>query len=116
MKLNIITEQLSKKLNKESKLQKYNIVNPTNFQQLHQLLTTNKINEIKVIDATTTNKNELGAIISLQDHINRTGKNILEGKQKLLDRDFIDMATLYRYKKNSIITNCCGESLNKKYE
>ena len=26
------------------------------------------------------------------------------------------MATLYRYKKNSIITDCCGENLNKKYE
>ena len=44
--MNIITEQLANKLPQNSKLQKYNIVNPTNFNQLHQLLKSNKIYEI----------------------------------------------------------------------
>ena len=50
------------------------------------------------------------------DHINRTGTNILIGKQKLLGIDFIDTTTPYTHKINSIITNCCGETLNNFYE
>ena len=116
MKMNIITEQLAKKLPKKNELQKYNIVNPTNFNQLHKLLKANKTNEINVIDLTSTLRVEHGRIISVQDHINRTGINILTGRQKWLGIDFIDMTNLYQTKKNSIITDCCGEILNNKYE
>ena len=114
--MNIITEQLAKKLPKYSKLQKYNIVNPTNFNELFQQLKTNKTNEINVIDLTSTNKEDHGTIIPVQDHINRTGTNILTGKQKILNIDFIDMTYIYHKKKNSIITDCCGKILNNKYE
>ena len=114
--MNIITEQLANKLPKDSELQKYNIVNPTNFNQLHQLLKSNKIDEIHITDATTSTKKEPGTIIPVQNHINRTGTNILTRRQKLLGIDFIDMTNLYQTKKNSIITDCCGESLNNKYE
>ena len=116
MKMNIITEQLANKLPQNSELQKYNIVNPTNFNELYQQLKSKKTNEIHVIDLTSTPKEEHGMIISVQDHINRTGTNILIGRQKLLGIDFIDMTNLYQKKKNSIITNCCGEILNNKYE
>ena len=114
--MNIITEQLANKLPQNSELQKYNIVNPTNFNELYQQLKAKKTNEINVIDLTSTPKEEHGMIISVQDHINRTGTNILIGRQKLLGIDFIDMTNLYQKKKNSIITNCCGEILNNKYE
>ena len=114
--MNIITEQLANKLPKDSELQKYNIVNPTNFNELYQQLKSNKTNEINVIDLTSTTKEEHGRIISVQDHINRTGINILTGRQKLLGIDFIDITNLYQKKKNSIITDCCGESLNNKYK
>ena len=114
--MNIITEQLANKLPQNSKLQKYNIVNPTNFNELYQQLKSKKTNEINVIDLTSTPKEDNGMIISVQDHINRTGTNILTGKQKLLGIDFIDMTNLYQKKKNSIITNCCGEILNNKYD
>ena len=114
--MNIITEQLANKLPKDSELQKYNIVNPTNFIELYQQLKANKANEINVIDLTSTPEEEHGIIISVKDHINRTGANILTGRQKLLNIDFIDMTNLYQKKKNSIITNCCGEILNNKYE
>ena len=114
--MNIITEQLANKLPKDSELQKYNIVNPTNFNELYQQLKANKINEINVIDLTNTHNEEHGRIISVQDHINRTGTNILTERQKLLGIDFIDMTNLYQKKKNSIITDCCGETLNNKYE
>ena len=36
--------------------------------------------------------------------------------QKFLGIDFIDMTNIYQNQKNSIITDCCGETLNKKYE
>ena len=114
--MNIITKQLANKLPKESELQKYNIVNPTNFNELYQQLKSNKTNEINVIDLTSTTKEEHGIIIPVQDHINRTGINILTGRQKLLGIDFIDITNLYQKKKNSIITDCCGEILNNKYE
>ena len=114
--MNIITEQLANKLPKDSELQKYKIVNPTNFNELYQQLKSNKTNEINIIDLTSTPKEEYGMIISVQDHINRIGTNILTGRQKLLGIDFIDMTNLYKKKKNSIITNCCGEILNNKYK
>ena len=116
MIIKIITEQLAKKLPKNNKLQKYNIVNPTNFNQLHQLLKSNNIYEIYITDATNSSKKEPGTIIPVQNHINRTGTNILTGRQKLLGIDFIDMTNLYQKNKNSIITDCCGEILNNKYK
>ena len=114
--MNIITKQLANKLPKESELQKYNIVNPTNFNELYQQLKSNKTNEINVIDLTNMPKEKHWRIISVQDHINRTGTNILTRRQKLLGIDFIDITNLYQTKKNSIITDCCGEILNNKYE
>ena len=114
--MNIITEQLANKLSKESELQKYNIVNPSNFNELYQKLKSKKTNEINVIDLTSTTKEKHGTIISVQDHTNRTGANILTGRQNLLGIDFIDMTNLYQKKKNSIITNCCGEILNNIYD
>ena len=116
MIIKIITEQLAKKLHQNNELQKHNIVNPTNFNQLYQLLKSNKIDEIHVTDATTTKKKEPGTIIPVQDHINRTGKNILIGKQDFLAIDFLDITTPYTSMKNSIITDSCGQNLNKKYE
>ena len=116
MKMNIITEQLANKLPKDNELQKYNIVNPTNFNELYHQLKSKKINEINVIDLTSTPKEKHGMIISVQDHINRTGTNILTGRQKLLGIDFLDTTNLYQKKKNGIITDCCGEILNNKYK
>ena len=104
MVLNIITEQLANKLPEDSKLLKYNIINPVNFNQLYQLLTFNKISEICVTDSTATDNIEFGTIIPVKDHVNRTGTNILIGKQQFLRIDFIDMTNQYITKQNSIIT------------
>ena len=116
MTMNIITSQLASQLPKHHKLKKHIIINPKNFEQIHQLLTENRMNKIHVTDATTTAKIKPGAIIPVQDHINRTGTNVLMGKQKFLGIDFIDMTNIYQNHKNSIITDCCGETLNNKYE
>ena len=114
--MNIITEQLANKLPKESKLKHHKTINPTNFNPLYKLLKAITTNEIYIIDATHIPNKEPGTIIQIQDHINRTGTNILIGRQKLLNIDFIDITNLYTHKKNSIITNCCGTTLNNMYE
>ena len=116
MRINIITKQLANKLPKDSKLRKYNIINPKFFNQTYQLLAPNRKNEIYVTDLTRTHNKDLRTIIPIKDHINRTGTNILRGKQKFLNIDFIDISNLYNSKQNSIITDCCGETLNDKYE
>ena len=116
MRINITTRQLANKLSKDSKLLKQNIVNPKNFNQIYQLLTSNRKNEIYVTDSTSTEKKESGTIIPIKDHINRTGINILRAKQIFLNIDFIDSTNLYKSKNNSIITDCCGEALNNKYK
>ena len=116
MTINITTRQLANKLSKDSKLLKQNIVNPKNFNQIYQLLTSNRKNEIYVTDSTSTKKKESGTIIPIKDHINRTGINILRAKQIFLNIDFIDSTNLYKSKNNSIITDCCGEALNNKYK
>ena len=116
MILHIITEQLAKKLPKRSKLRQYNIVNPTNFTQIHKLLKSDKINAVHITDSTSSTSIEPQTIIPVKNHINKTGTNILTGKQKLMDIDFIDLTNPYIHKRNSIITNCCGKSLNNIYE
>ena len=114
--MKIITKQLAKKLPKNSKLNKYQIVNPKNFIQLYQLIKRANINEIQITDSTSTSRLSFGTIIEIEDHINRTGTNILIGNQKFLDIDFIDMTNLYKSNQNSVITNCCGETLNIHHE
>ena len=116
MIMNIITEQLAKKLPKQSELNKHNVVNPANFNELHKLLKSNKIKEIHVIDSTITNKIEPKTIIPVQNHINQTGTNILIGKQNLLGIDFIDTTNIYAQNGKGIITDCCGKNLNQNYE
>ena len=56
--MNIITEQLANKLPKNSELQKYNIVSPTNFNELYHQLKAKNIKKINVIDLTSTLKEE----------------------------------------------------------
>ena len=69
--MNIITKQLADKLPKDSILKKHNIVNPTNFNQIYQLLSHTQSNEIFVIDSTATTTKQTGTIIPIKDHINR---------------------------------------------
>ena len=116
MIMKIITEQLAEQLPQDHELKKQNIVNPTNFNHIHQLLISSKIDEIIVTDSTKNNKFKQGIILPIEDHINRTGANILRGKQKLLGIDFIDATNIYAQNGKSIITDCCGKNLNQKYE
>ena len=116
MIMKIITEQLAEQLPQDHELKKQNIVNPTNFNHIHQLLISSKIDEIIVTDSTINHKLKRGTIIPLHDHINRTGTNILRGKQKLLEINFIDTTKIYAKNINGIVTDCSGKKLNQNYE
>ena len=116
MKLHIITKQLSKKLPPEHKLQKHTNISHKNFESIYKLLQSKKITELHVIDATYSNKIPKGKMAQVKDHINKTGSNILIGKQILLNIDFIDITKIYSFEKNAIIAVCCGETLNKNFD
>ena len=116
MKLSIITEQLSNKLTPENKLQKFAKISHEGFENIYKLLHQKKITELQVTDATYSNKIPPGSTIQVEDHINKTGSNVLIGKQDLLNIDFIDMTGIYSFEKKAIITACCGEILNKNFD
>ena len=116
MKLCFITEQLSNKLPQENKLQKLTNISHENFESIYKLIHAKKITELHVTDATYSNKIPKGKTVQVKDHINKTGSNILIGKQAFLNIDFIDMTDTYSFEKNAIITTCCGETLNKNFD
>ena len=116
MKLSIITEQLSKKLPQEHKLQKRTKISHKNFESVYKLFHQKTLTEIQIIDATYSNKIPKGTMVQIKDHINKTGSNILIGRQVFLSTDFIDMGETYSFEKNAIITVCCGETLNKNFD
>ena len=113
MKIHVITKQLSNKLPLENKLQNLTCINPNNFKSMCKIISSKKISELHVIDATYSTKVAAGKMIRVKDHINKTGSNILIGRQAFLNRDFIDMTNIYSLETNAIITICCGEILNK---
>jgi len=116
VKLRIITKQLSKKLPLENKLQKLTSISHDNFESIYKFIYSKKITELHVTDATYSNKIPKGKIVQVKDHINKTGSSILIGKQALLNIDFVDVTETYSFEKNAIITVCCGETLNKKFD
>ena len=111
--MNIITDQLAKKLPGDHKLLFNRAINPQKYSVLKKIL--NNIDQLIIYDITETKRAQRGAIISVSDHINRTGTNPLIGQQKELGIDFIDITMLYSKKTNAVNTDCCGKKLNRKY-
>ena len=111
--MKIITHQLAEKLPRYHDLLSNQTINPLDYSALYLILKEAK--QLAIYDTTTTQNHPPNAIISVNDHINRTGKNPLIGNQKKLSIDFIDITRLYQRKKNGVNTNCCGNELNEKY-
>ena len=116
MKLRIITEQLSKKLPPENKLQKLTKVSHDNFDSIYRHINSKKITELYITDATCSDKIPEGSTVQVKDHINKTGSSTLIGRQDLLNIDFIEMTETYSFEKNAVITVCCGEVLNNNFD
>ena len=108
--MKIITHQLEIKLPTQHWLLTNEKINPTNISQIIQKLQGKK--KLEIFDLTSSNKHPNHAMLNVKDHINRTGINPLRKKQKNLTIDFLDITKLYKEKKESIITDCCGKNLN----
>ncbi|MFQ6609210.1 MAG: hypothetical protein ACE5D7_00275 [Fidelibacterota bacterium] len=85
------------------------IVDPVNIDQTISTLKSirEKTVKIEIFDYSPPQK-PTGRILSVNDHVNRSGINPLVGRQKLLDVEFIDLTGMYVKKKGGITTICCG--------
>ena len=111
--MKLVTIQLFKKIPKNHEARKHLMINPKDIEGIIKIL-KNKT-KIEVYDLTVSNKKQKLQIISVKDHINRTGINPLMTRQKELKINFLDSGEIYKKKSNGIITDCCGETLNKNY-
>lgn len=115
--LTIITNQLSKLLPTNHKLQNHISIDPTNFREMYNLFKISKENELCIYDATASKNLKHGQTVRIRDHINNTGTNILIGRQQTLKIDFPDSTNIYSQDQKGIITTCCGKifDFKKKY-
>ena len=111
--MKIITQQLADKLPKNHELLSNLALNPQDYLSIHSAL--KEAQQLTIYDITTTKKHPVETIINVNDHINRTGNNLLIGRQKELDIYFININKLYNSEQNSIKTDCCGKTLNLRY-
>ena len=112
--LKLITTQLKKNRPKTLDFSDYLTVNPTSFKNMYNILNKNKPESLTIIDATISYADKAGTILTVNDHINKTGINILRGKQQYLKIDFIDISNTYSKSQKGIITQCCGQFLDTK--
>ena len=73
-----------------------------------------KATNVLIYDITYNEKEEEGKIFSINDHINKTGKNLLIKKKSI--PVFIDISKLYRKKKQGVTTIGLGDYYNKFYK
>ena len=78
-----------------------------NYIEIEQLLRKKEPTIINIYDQTHI-QDEVGKIISVNDHINRIGDNPFIGKQKQFDIDFINIEKLYTQDAHGVTTNSCG--------
>ena len=81
---------------------------------MYNILNKNKPKSLTIIDATISTSYKEGTIFIVNDHINKTGINILRGKQQYLKIDFIVISNLYSRSQKGITTQCCGQFLDTK--
>ena len=115
MSVKIITNKLAKKLPRDHGLNKETTCDTSSYEEIHSILKLIPSTMIQVYDSTFTPHYKMGSIIQVSDHINRTGNNPLIDKGNSKQIEFIDISNLYHSDKNGIITDCCGEVLNKSY-
>ena len=75
--MKIVTNHLAKKLPKDHELLSSQIINPQDYFSLCSVLVD--IEKLTIYDLTTTQKLLCYTIISVNDHINRTGNNPASG-------------------------------------
>lgn len=115
MKFKIITQQLEKQLSLDHELKKELVCNIQSFDDIAYIIKKAGPSLIQIFDSTFTPHYKRGSIIPISDHINRTGQNPLIGNNTSKKIEFIDISNLYHCEKKGIITDCCGDKLDKSY-
>ena len=111
--MKIITQQLADKLPKNHKLLSNLVLNPQDYLAIHSVL--KEVQQLTIYDITTTKEHPMETVINVNDHINRTGNNLLIGRQNKIETYFIDITRLYKHGQNFVKTDCCGKKLNRQY-
>tara|TARA_B100000700_G_C14821878_1_gene750355 strand:- start:249 stop:788 length:540 start_codon:yes stop_codon:yes gene_type:complete len=89
------------------------LVNPTNISShFINYIKKNTLKNYFIFDLTISIKQKTGQIFHVNDHINKSGYNPLVGKQSFYKIDFLDIANLYIYNQEGVITHCCGKKLS----
>tara|TARA_Y100001968_G_C18947186_1_gene521473 strand:- start:51 stop:482 length:432 start_codon:yes stop_codon:yes gene_type:complete len=109
--IEIITTQLKTVLPTQHRLQNHVSINPLKFDQILTFLQRHKGKHLCIYDKTQSKKLNIGEIVSVNDHLNNTGTNVLIGKQAQLKIDFIDMTNIYKTELDGIVAQCCGKNL-----
>lgn len=111
--MKIITQQLADKLPNDHKLLLNREINPQDYLTLFSVF--KGLQQLTIYDITATTKHPTGAMLGVNDHINRTGNNPLIGQKNKIETYFIDITVLYKHGPNFVKTDCCGKKLNRKY-
>jgi len=93
---------------KETK--KTHVFTSVDKNMIHFLLKKNKKNTIMIIDKTFC-KNKKNKEYVVNNHVNKTGKNPIRGKQAISKNPFFDITSLYLKSSQGVTTT----SLGKKY-
>ena len=72
----------------------------------------NRNQKIKIYDLTTSKNLKENEVVSVKDHINKSGVNPVIGNKELSLKGFKDISNIY-LSKEGVITTCCGKNLNK---
>lgn len=112
-KILLITKQ-AQKLHNQGKVKiKHTHVFDLNSQkrkkELKKKIIQTKKLKVYIFDITYNTKEKDKSRRTVNDHINKTGQNILIGK----NRKFIDISKLYVQEKEGIITTCLGKRYSK---
>ncbi|NOZ09280.1 MAG: hypothetical protein GXO91_10475 [FCB group bacterium] len=102
----LVTQQLTVK--DPSFLEKGIVIDPSDVQAVIEILRTFMKTGITIYDLTHSAKHKPGTIFTVNDHINRTGKNPLIGRQRALKVDFTDLTGLYARETGGVVTDCLG--------
>ena len=109
----VITQQLARKLPAKHPLLTNKTINPLEITAHIKDLADKP--KLIIYDVTKIPNKPAGSVFGVKNHINRTGTNPLIGQQKTSRQTFLDISTLYNYRKHFITTHCCGQKLNMKF-
>jgi len=103
----IINKNIPKQLIKIPLENRAHYIDFENYTKIEQILKTTEASIIKIYDLTQTS-GAVGAVFSVNEHINRIGHNPFIGNQQHFNIDFINIEKLYIQTASGIITNSCG--------